>query len=169
MRHLINHSAKKIGICWIIQAAPSCYYSGMLRSNSGGSCALPSSSPYIPATHVTLFKCTDSTICAVMLWNDPGGWEAGQGGGAWKCKAKPKPHTILRRPSITTGRKDEAGDKVEEQEQGEALKSHCNQQVSKVELLSPLFVLGSGWMTLYPSPSSISITPKPRERMAASG
>lgn len=66
------------------------------------------------------------------------------GWGAWKCKAKPKPHTILRHPSITTGRKDKAGDKAEEQEQGEALKSHCNQQVSKVELLSPLLMLGSG-------------------------
>lgn len=42
----------------------------------------------------------------------------------WKSKAKPKPHTVFRDPSITTGRKDEAGDEAAEREQGEPLNSH---------------------------------------------
>lgn len=165
MQRLINHSAKKMGICWIIQAALSCYYSGMLGSNSGGSCALPPPPIFLPPT-------PPSSAASIQLFVQPCSemiQESGKGGGGGrKAKVNPNLTPFSEILPLPQGEKTRRATKQKSRSKGNLFNHICNRQVSKVELQYPLSTLVSGWKALSCSPSSISITPKIRRRVAAS-
>lgn len=81
---------------------------------------LPSSSspPQILATHVTLFSCSNSTICAAVLYvASPERSASHQEGGTGVVEQQSQTQTSRRsHGSVTAGSKDKAGDKAGEQE-----------------------------------------------------